>query len=119
MSVEDRILRLENALATLAELSADHERRAADHERRTADYERRASRLEESFLMLVELARSHNESIDELRVAQAELSTAQAGTEHKLAALVDAHIRTEDALARLTEKVNDILQSGRNGNSSS
>jgi peptidoglycan hydrolase CwlO-like protein len=131
MSDDERNLRLENALATLAELSANHERRVA--------------RLEESFVTLVELTRSHNDGMDELRAAQAELSVAQAESEQKLAALVDAqirgeeamkelrsaqaetdrkiaaladaHIHTEDALARLTERVNDILQNGRNGQS--
>jgi chromosome segregation ATPase len=113
MSDDNRILRIENALATLAELSADHGRRVA--------------RLEEAFVTLVELARSHNEGLDELRAAQAELSTAQvelstaqvelstaqAETEHKLAALVDAQIRTEEALSKLTTRVGEIDQGGQ------
>ncbi|MDT7540432.1 MAG: hypothetical protein QOE33_336 [Acidobacteriota bacterium] len=126
MSTEDRILRLENALATLAELSADHERRAADQERRSADQERRSARLEESFLTLVQLTRSHNESFGELRAAQTEtehklaaLADAQirgeesmkelrAETNRRFSALVDAQIRTEEALARLTTRVGEI-----------
>ena len=131
MSDDGRILRLENALATLAELSVNHERRLA--------------RLEDSFTTLVELTRSHNEGMDELRAAQAgtehklaalvdaqvraeellsqfraaqeegmsKIRAAQAETDRKLAVLVDAHIRTEDALARLTEEVNDMSQGGR------
>jgi predicted nucleic acid-binding Zn-ribbon protein len=120
MSDDGRILRLENALTTLAELSADHERRV--------------TRLEEAFVTLIELARSHSEGMDELRAAQVELSTAQvelstaqvelstaqvelstaqAETEHKLAALVDAQIRTEEALSRLTTRVREIDQGGQ------
>ena len=44
MAAEERILRLENTMATLAELSADHGRRRA--------------RIEEAFVTLAELTRS-------------------------------------------------------------
>jgi chromosome segregation ATPase len=136
MSTEDRILRLENAMSTLLELAAEQQRLAAEQQRQSAEQQRRTARLEESLVVLIELSRSHNESIDELRAGQIELRAAQteseqkiaalvdaqirteearAEFERKLAALVDAHARTEDALARLTERVNDILQNGRNG----
>ena len=121
MSADDIILRLENAMATLAEL-------AADQERRTARLEESTARLEESFVLLVELTRRHDERLDELRAAQAELRVgqdelraAQAESEQKIAALADAHIRTEEALASLTGKVDtliDIIQGGLNGRSS-
>jgi exonuclease VII small subunit len=120
MSDDGRILRLENALTTLLELSANQERRV--------------SRLEEGFVTLIELTRSHHEGMGEVRIgqielstaqaqlstaqaqlsaAQAELSIAQAETEHKLAALVDAQIRTEEVLARLGTRVSEIEQGGQ------
>jgi multidrug resistance efflux pump len=124
MSDDGRILRLENALTTLLELSANQERRV--------------SRLEEAFVTLIELTRNHHEGMDELRAAQTELSAAQAETEHKLvalvdaqirdeetvkelraetdrkfAALVDAQIRTEEVLARLGTRVSEIEQGGQ------
>lgn len=70
---EDRILRLENAMATLAEISAQHNERLAAIERSnqrleqtvqalgelTANTQRRVTRLEESYVTVVELLRSH------------------------------------------------------------
>ena len=134
MSTDDRILRLENAMATLAELTANQEGRIARLEESTMRFEESMARLQEStthlqasmthmqesFVMLVELARSHDEGLDELRTMQVELSAAQAESERKIAALADAHIRTEEALAHLTEKVDviiDIIQGGLNGRS--
>ncbi|HEX8181515.1 MAG TPA: hypothetical protein VF525_18385 [Pyrinomonadaceae bacterium] len=139
MSTDDRILRLENAMATLAELSANQEGRIARLEESTLRLEESTMRmqesmarmhesmmsmqgsvthLQESFVTLVELVRSQDERQDELRAAQAE-------SERKIAALADAHIRTEDALARLTVKVDnlatkvdviiDIIQGGLSG----
>ena len=106
MSSEERILRLEKAMATLAELSADQQRRT--------------SRLEESFVTLVELTRSHNEGMDELRAAQTE-------SDRKISALADAQLRTEEALKQLAEAQThtdqrldaliDIVREGRNGRS--
>ncbi|HEX3559981.1 MAG TPA: hypothetical protein VHU19_12305 [Pyrinomonadaceae bacterium] len=104
MSTDDRIPRLENALATLAELSADHNRRIA--------------RPEEAFVKLVELTRNHDEVMDQFRAAQAE-------SERKIGALADAQIRTEDALKQLAESqahtdrrldaLIDIIRGERNG----
>jgi chromosome segregation ATPase len=112
MSTDDRILRLENAMSTLAEM-------AAEQQRLSAEQQRRVSRLDEPLVALIELSRSHNEGMDELRAGQVELRAAQIESEQKIAALVDAHIRTEDALARLAETVNDILRNGRDGQSPS
>jgi chromosome segregation ATPase len=114
---EDRILRLENAMATLAEISAQHNERLAAIElsnRRlehtaqqleqtvqslkelTADVQRRVTRLEESYVTAVELLRSHHDGITELRAAQAHadariaaLADAQAHSNRKLDALID------------------------------
>ncbi|HYY42486.1 MAG TPA: hypothetical protein VE775_07105 [Pyrinomonadaceae bacterium] len=118
MSTDDRILRLENAMATLAELSANQEGRIAHLEETTARLQESTMRLQESFLVLVELASSQDEGQEQLRAAQAE-------SERKIAALADAHIRTEDALARLTGMVDnlatkvdvivDIVQGGLSG----
>jgi uncharacterized protein YukE len=53
--------------------------------------------LAESNRLVVEMLRRHDDSFDELRAAQA-------ATEHKIAALVDARIRNEGAHARGTEE---------------
>ena len=138
---EDRILRLENAMATLAEISAQHNERLAAHEERlaaiertnqrleqtaqslgqtaqsleqtvqslkelTADTQRRVTRLEESYVTVVELLRSHHDGITEMR-------TAQANTDAKIAALADAQIHSERKLNELI----DIVRGNRNGKS--
>jgi len=89
MTEEERNQRFENALATLAELAAVQNRRADAQERRIEG-------LEEAYALLVKLARSQQNGMDEIRAAQAE-------TDHRLAALVDAQMHTEQALQRLTE----------------
>lgn len=93
MSTEDRVLRLENAFATLVELAAEQNRRMNDHQRRV-------DRLEESLVTLIELTRSHHEGLDEVK---AELMTAQADTERKMGTLADAQIRAEERAAGLTD----------------
>ena len=98
MSAEDRILRLENAMSTLLELAAEQQRLAAEQQRRTA-------RLEESLVMLIELSRSHNEGMDELRSGQVDLRAAQTESEQKIAALVDAQIRTEEARTEIDQRI--------------
>ena len=104
MSEEERLLRLENAVTTLAELAAGQQRLSAEQQRQSADQERiiseqqrqmgdqqrRTARPEESFLMLTEMLGRHEDSFGELRAAQAE-------TEQKIASLVDAIIRIEEA----------------------
>lgn len=116
MSQDERILRLENAMATLAELAAkqqllseDQQRQAAEQQRLMAeqqrqigDQQRRTARLEESFVMLTEMLGRHEDSFDELRAAQAE-------TEQKIAALVDAQVRNEEAHDRGMEEVRAAL----------
>jgi hypothetical protein len=107
---EERNLRLENAMVTLAEISAQHNERITATERSiqmlersaqtlvelTADQQRRVMRLEESFVTLVDLLRSHGEGIGELKAAQV-------GSEQKIGALADAQIRTEERISQLTE----------------
>src|ERR1044071_1437843 len=117
---EDRILRLENAMATLAEISAQHDESLAAIERSnqrleqtvqslkelTADIQRRVTRLEESYVTVVELLRSHHDGITELRAAQA-------NAEAKIAALADAQIQSERKLDALI----DIVRGRLNGQS--
>jgi peptidoglycan hydrolase CwlO-like protein len=73
--------------------------------------EDRVAQLESAFATLVQLTRSHGERFDthmgwinQLGEAQAELTAAQANSEQKIAALVDAQIRTEDELRKLAEQ---------------
>ena len=112
MSQEERILRLENAMSTLAELAADQHRLSAEQQQLTAeqqrllaDQQRRTARLEESFVMLVELTRSHDESIDKLK---ADLRVAQAETERKFIALADTMKRLAEAQGHSDQRVDAL-----------
>jgi chromosome segregation ATPase len=133
---EDRILRLENAMATLAEISAQHNERLAAIERSnqrleqtaqrleqtaqrleqnvqalgelTANVQRRVTRLEESYVTVVELLRSHHDGITEMRAAQA-------NAEAKIAALAESQAHSDRKLDALI----DIVRTRFNGQSES
>jgi chromosome segregation ATPase len=135
---EERILRLENAMTTLAEISAQHNERLAAIERSnqrleqtvqslkelTAGVQRRVTRLEESYVTAVELLRSHHDGIMELRAAQAHADA-------RITALADAQIRADErqqtTLTQMAESqahtdrrldaLIDIVRGGRNGQS--
>ena len=164
MSADERILRLENAMATIAELAAQHNERMAQHDERsaalarqnelllklgaqheermtqheerisaiarqnelllklTAQHDGRTASLEKSFQALTQLAVSASERADQHGAWINQLGAAQAETEVKIAALADAQVRTEEALARLTLKVDnltDLVRGGRNGEAGS
>lgn len=70
--------------------------------------EDRVLQLEKSFQTLTQLAVSASERSDQQLAWINQLGTAQAETEVKLAALIDAQVRTEDALASLTAKVDRL-----------
>jgi chromosome segregation ATPase len=105
MSSDESFVRLQNALATLAEMGADHEQRI--------------SRMEQAYVTVVEMIRRHDERVDEFRATRDE-------TEQKLAALADAQIRAgeemtrvrgamaelAEAMASLTRKVDAITGAG-------
>jgi len=134
---EDRIVRLESAMATLAEVSAQHNERLAAIEQtaqgleRTVErLDRTVERLERTTQTLSELAANHHQLIANLQrrvtgleESQAmlvemlhshhdgltELRTAQANAGAKIAALADAQIRTEAAMERGNERVQTAL----------
>lgn len=101
---EERFLRLENTISTLAELAAEHQRLSVEQQRLLGDQQRRTARLEESLLAVIELTRSNNESIDELRAAQA-------NSEHKIADLADTMINLAEAQTRLAESQKQLAES--------
>src|SRR4051794_24497857 len=98
MSTDDRILRLENAMSTLVEMLAEQQRLTAEQQRLTAEQQRRTSRLEESFTLLVDLLRRHDERMDEFRDGMNALRAAQETSEQKIAALADAQAHTDQKL---------------------
>ena len=124
---ERRLLRLENAYATLAELAANQDERAFSLKQLIAKQDERTAGLEESFKMLVELARNASERADQHETWINELGAAQANSEAKIAALTDAQIRTSEALVRLAESqahtdrkleaLIEIVRKSHNGNS--
>ena len=131
---EERILRLENAMATLAEISAQHNERlaaieqtaqglkqtlqgverttqtlgelAADHHQLIANMQRRVTGLEESNTTLVELLRRHHDGITEMRAARADADA-------KIAALAGSQAHSDRKLDDLI----DIVRSRLNGQS--
>jgi len=73
--------------------------------------EERVVRLETAFATLLELAQNQSGRLDDqlgwinqLGSRMAELAGAQANSEQKIAALIDAQIHTEEALRRLAEQ---------------
>ena len=108
MTTEERLLRLENSFNTLAEL-------AAQSEARTATLTELMTQSQARTDMLVELVRGINERSETHTTWINELGAAQANSEHKIAALVDAQIKTEEALQRLTEKVDRLADARGNG----
>jgi site-specific recombinase len=66
--------------------------------------EDRVAQLESAFATLVQLVRSHGERFDTHLGWINRLGEASADSEQKIAALVDAQIRTEDELRRLAEQ---------------
>jgi hypothetical protein len=109
MSIDERVLRLENAYTTLVETLAE---------------------IKSQTTILIELARDSNEKTDTHLSWINQLGTAQAESERKISALVDAQIKTEDTVrdgfARLTEAQThtdqrldaliDIVRGQNNGN---
>lgn len=66
--------------------------------------EDRVTQLETAFATLVQLVRDHGERFDTHLEWINRLGEAAADSEQKIAALVDAQIRTEDELRRLAEQ---------------
>jgi len=89
MSVEDRVLKLEGFAADVREMTR----------------------------VLTELIRRHDERLTERELHAAEQESATDNLTVKLEALVDAQIRTEDSLQRLTTKVDRLA--GASGSSES
>jgi DNA repair exonuclease SbcCD ATPase subunit len=97
MTTDERLLRLENAFTTLAELASSHHQRM--------------STLEQSFQTLVELARGAEERMDQHLSWINQLGDAQANSESRIAALADAQIRTDEALVKLIEAQTKLAES--------
>ncbi|OLE51785.1 MAG: hypothetical protein AUG51_21225 [Acidobacteria bacterium 13_1_20CM_3_53_8] len=82
MTVEERVLRLENAFATLAEMVTKEQTRTD---------------------VLLQLVSDHDERMVTQQDWINQLGHAQAESEAKIAALADSHIRLEEAHTRLEE----------------
>jgi chromosome segregation ATPase len=116
MSVEDRVLRLENAFATMSELAAGLQSRTDTLAELAAKSESRTDNLAQMMNSLVQLAVSASERADtheswinalgsqaeELAAAQVELTKAQARTESSLA-------ETNERLAETNERLNSLI----------
>lgn len=89
--------RSERREQVLLELAADFRRLLGNHERRISDHTRLLEVLTEKLLR-------HDESIDELKAGQSDF-------DHKLAALTDAHLQTEEAMAEAGRKIDALAAS--------
>jgi chromosome segregation ATPase len=86
-------------------------------------YEARAGRLEESFVMLVQLAQSTDEPLDnvdrkmsEVSDNLSEVSDNLSEVSGKMHVLTDAQIRTDENIRNLSAVVDRYFSEGRNGN---
>ncbi len=70
--------------------------------------EPRVKTVEEAIRLLTELTLRHEERLDDHEQRLAEQESAERNLTAKMEALVDAQIRTEDALQRLTAKVDRL-----------
>ncbi|MBA3804089.1 MAG: hypothetical protein H0X14_00010 [Acidobacteria bacterium] len=77
----------------------------------------RVAQLESAFVTLTRLVQNHGERFDthmgwinQLGAAQAELTSAQANSEQKIAALVDAQIHTEAVAAATNERIDRLVE---------
>jgi chromosome segregation ATPase len=119
---EESTRRLENAMAKLAETSAQHDERlaaiertnemlkalAADAHQLLANMQRRVTGLEEVNATLVNLLQHHHDGITEMRAAQA-------NADARIAALAQSQAHTDRRLDALI----DIVRGGLNGKSES
>ena len=81
-----------------------------------AQAETRLSRVEESFVLLVQIARISDERLDDLTQKMGQLTEAQARTDNRLAELAEAQVHTEERLNALIDVVDRYINRGGNGN---
>jgi hypothetical protein len=131
MTTEERLLKLENAFSTLAQLAANQDERTSALTQLAARQDTRTADTERSIRLLLELAQVQSSRIDDkdeqgrqfeahlnvLGQRMTELSKVQ--TE-----LAQAHVETERALSALTTRVDHLsetveryISEGRNGKS--
>ena len=103
MSVDERITQLEQAFATLARMVEREQERTDLLAGLVASEKKRTDTL-------VQLVRDHDERSENHTNWLNELGHAQAETEKKIAALVDAQIRSEDTVARLAGRVDALTE---------
>jgi septal ring factor EnvC (AmiA/AmiB activator) len=102
MSVEDRVLRLENAFATLVEIQRGLEERFDTHETWINELGRHQAELTATQAELTVTQA-------ELTAAQAELTAAQAELTAAQAELTKAQARTEATLVETNERLNNLI----------
>lgn len=96
MSADERILRLENALATLAEFGANQERRTA--------------RLEEAFARLEESSRHHEERLQRLEDGFRGLEDGFRGLAEGFRALAQVGVDQQRRTARLEDSYQSVVE---------
>lgn len=118
MTTEERVLRLENAFATLAEMSAQSDARHDQLAQLVAQSDARQERLAQMVAQeagrtdtLLQLVRDHDERMETQQGWINQLGTAQSESEAKIAALADAQIRTEEAQANADVRIAALIES--------
>lgn len=82
-----------------------------------AQAEVRLGRVEESFILLVQMARITDERLDNFGEKMAMLTEAQTRTDNKLADLAEAQTHTDERLNTLIDVVERYISKGSDGNS--
>jgi ABC-type transporter Mla subunit MlaD len=101
MSTDERVLRLENAFATLEELAAKQDSRTSD--------------LEKHFKMLTELAVRADERMDNLEATTSALGANVSALTQIVAEIAANQKRTDESLNRLASLVERHITEGHNG----
>jgi hypothetical protein len=84
-------------------------------EERLLKLEEFASDVREYTRILTAMIQRHDERLDEHATEIAELRAAESNADARIAALADAQIRTEDALKKLIERDDERRRSNGNG----
>jgi len=108
MTTEERVLRLENAFATLSEMVAQEASRTDTVVQLVRDHDESMKAEAARTDTLLQLVHDHDTRsetqmtwINSLGARMEELAAAQANADTKIAALADAQIRTEETIARI------------------
>ena len=117
MTTEERILKLENAFSTLAQLAAGQDERtsslaqlAAQSNERTSKLEQNGQKLEQSIQLLLEIAQTQSSRIDDHDEHKRQTDAHMDVLGQRMTELVTAQVQTEKMLVALGERVDRLAE---------